>query len=64
MMVNTDLIMQLIDSHTQMDIARNTGVPQPTISRIKRGAVPVGNLTVEVASRLTDYAIKVLKAEN
>lgn len=60
MIVDTELIMQLLDYRTQSDIAENTGVAQPTISRIKHGIVMVENLTVGTAHLLTQYALKVL----
>ena len=63
MRVDTGLIMQLLDYCTQSDIALQTGVAQPTISRLKNGGVKFENLTVGVAHRLTDYAIKVLPAD-
>ena len=63
MKVDTELIMRLLDYCTQSDIAKNTGVPQPTLSRIKGGLVMMENLTVGTAHLLTEYAIKILPAD-
>ena len=58
-------IRQLLDKHTQVYIAENTGIAQSKISRIKRGNIKMKNITFEVASKLTELAEEInLKEEN
>ncbi len=49
-------IRQLLDKHTQVYIAENTGIAQSKISRIKSGDIKMKGITFEVASKLTKFA--------
>lgn len=57
-------IKWLLDNETQYSIAKETGVAQPKLSRIKSGDIKIKNITFEVASILTEYAEKVLKKDH
>ncbi|MFS1663466.1 XRE family transcriptional regulator [Streptococcus sp. zg-JUN1979] len=57
----------MLQNVTQYRIAKDTGVAQSKLSGIKKGlensedikAIKIGNLTLDVASRLTEYAKEV-----
>ncbi|KKF47480.1 hypothetical protein Javan629_0003 [Streptococcus phage Javan629] len=54
-------IRKLLDSHTQVYIAENTGIAQSKISRIKSGDIKMKSITFEVASKLTKFAEEIEK---
>lgn len=62
--VDTKKIEWLLKNATQYDIAKNTGVAQPTISNIINGKRALKNLTIEVGSKLTEYAEHLQNHEN
>lgn len=61
MKVDTDKIKWLLESETQYKISKDTGVAQVTLSGLISGKRKLENLTVKVASKLTDYAEKIQK---
>lgn len=64
MKVDTDKIEWLFKNATQYNIAKNTGVAQATISNIINGKRELKNLTIEVGSKLTEYAEQLKNMEN
>ena len=63
MKVDTEKIEWLLNNATQYNISKNTGVAQATISNIINGKRELKNLTIEVGSKLTEYADQLQKAE-
>lgn len=63
MKADEEKIRQLLDSHTQVYIAENTGIAQSKISRIKRGEIDMKNITFEIASKLTKFAEEIQKKQ-
>lgn len=55
-------IKWLLDNFSQYEISKATGVAQPSLSNIKSGTRKIENLSLKVASKLTEYAEK-LKME-
>ena len=64
MKVDTDKIEWLLNNATQYNISKNTGVAQATISNIINGKRELKNLTIEVGSKLTEYAEQLQNHEN
>ena len=64
MKVDTDKIEWLLKNATQYNISKNTGVAQATISNIINGKRELKNLTIEVGSKLTEYADQLQKQDN
>lgn len=64
MRVDTDKIEWLLKNATQYNISKNTGVAQATISNIINGKRELKNLTIEVGSKLTEYAEQLKNMEN
>ena len=62
--VDTEKIEWLLKNATQYNIAKNTGVAQATISNIINGKRALKNLTIEVGSKLTEYAEQLQNHEN
>lgn len=58
MKADSKKIKWLLENETQYRIAKETGVAQSKISNLKNGKIKIGNLTFEVASKLTEYAKK------
>lgn len=56
MKVDTDKIEWLLKNETQYKISKDTGVAQVTLSGLISGKRKIENLTVKVASKLTEYA--------
>ncbi|MGT2958901.1 DNA-binding protein [Streptococcus bovimastitidis] len=56
MKVDTDKIDWLLKNETQYKITKDTGVAQVTLSGLISGKRKIENLTVKVASKLTEYA--------
>lgn len=54
--VDTDKIEWLLENETQYKISKDTGVAQVTLSGLISGKRKIENLTVKVASKLTEYA--------
>lgn len=61
MKADENKIRKLLDSHTQVYIAENTGIAQSKISRIKSGNIKMKSITFEVASKLTEFAEEIEK---
>ncbi|MFS1663455.1 XRE family transcriptional regulator [Streptococcus sp. zg-JUN1979] len=59
MEANSKFIEWLIENETQYRISKETGIPQQTISKIVRGERKIENLSLRVASALTDYAKRI-----
>lgn len=64
MKVDTEKIEWLLKNATQYNISKNTGVAQATISNIVNGKRELKNLTIEVGSKLTEYAEQLQKQNN
>ena len=64
MRVDTEKIEWLLKNDTQYNISKNTGVAQATISNIINGKRELKNLTIEVGSKLTEYADQLQKQNN
>ena len=64
MKVDTEKIEWLLKNATQYNISKNTGVAQATISNIINGKRALKNLTIEVGSILTEYAVQLQKQNN
>lgn len=56
MRADSDKIEWLLANYTQSSIADATGVAQSKLSRISNGNIKIARLTLEVASKLTEYA--------
>lgn len=61
MKVDTDKIKWLLENETQYKISKDTGVAQVTLSGLISGKRKLENLTVKVASKLTNYAEEIQK---
>ena len=64
MKVDTEKIEWLLKNATQYNISKNTGVAQATISNIINGKRELKNSTIEVGSKLTEYADQLQKQNN
>lgn len=64
MKVDTEKIEWLLKNATQYNISKNTEVAQATISNIINGKRELKNLTIEVGSKLTEYADQLQKQNN
>lgn len=62
MKADSKKIKWLLDNFSQYEISKATGVAQPSLSNIKSGTRKIENLSLKVASKLTEYAEK-LKME-
>lgn len=56
MYADSDKIKWLLENETQYRIAKDTGINQSILSRIVNGDRKIENLTLKVASKLTEYA--------
>jgi transcriptional regulator with XRE-family HTH domain len=56
MKADSEKIKWLLDNFSQYEISRATGVAQPSLSNIKSGTRKIENLSLKVASKLTEYA--------
>lgn len=63
MKVDTDKIQWLLDNFSQVEIAAETGVSQPTLSKIIRGDRKIENLRIGTGHLLTKCAKKFKKVE-
>lgn len=61
MKADKEKIEWLLQNATQYRINKETGVPKITLSGIVNGKRKIENLTLKVASKLTDYAEKLQK---
>lgn len=64
MKVNTKDIEWLLENATQYKISKEAKVHQPILSGLKNGTRKMDNLSVKMASRLTEYAQKLKKEKN
>lgn len=48
----------LLDNVTQYSIAKETGITQSKLSNLKTGKIKIENLSLKIASDLTNYAKK------
>ena len=55
--VDTEQIEWLLKNESQYSISKNTGVSQSYLSKIVNGSKSIENLTVGLASKLTEYAL-------
>lgn len=55
--VDTEKIEWLLKNESQYSILKNTGVSQSYLSKIVNGSKSIENLTVGLASKLTEYAL-------
>lgn len=58
MKADSKKIKWLLDNFSQYKISKATGVAQPSLSNIKLGTRKIENLSLKVASKLTEYAEK------
>ncbi|GET71023.1 XRE family transcriptional regulator [Streptococcus dysgalactiae] len=49
----------LLDNVTQYSIAKETGITQSKLSNLKTGKIKIENLSLKIASDLTNYAKKI-----
>ena len=59
--VDTEKIEWLLKNESQYSISKNTGVSQSYLSKIVNGSKSIENLTVGLASKLTEYALSLQK---
>lgn len=64
MKVNTKDIEWLLENATQYKISKEAKVHQPILSGLKNGNRKMDNLSVKMASRLTEYAQKLKQEKN
>lgn len=64
MKVNTKDIEWLLENATQYKISKEAKVHQPILSGLKNGTRKMDNLSVKMASRLTEYAQKLKQEKN
>ncbi|MGH2105927.1 hypothetical protein [Aerococcus urinaeequi] len=50
------IIKELLDTKTGYKIAKDTDIPQQTISRFQTGITPIENMKLGIAMKLTEYA--------
>lgn len=65
MKADSKKIKWLLNNFSQYEISKATGVAQPSLSNIKSGTRKIENLSLKVASKLTEYAeeLKMEKAK-
>ena len=63
MKADSKLIEWLINNETQYRISKETGISNSTISGLLKGDRKIENLTLKIASKLTDFAKKLKKIE-
>lgn len=63
MEANEQQILWLLENVTQYRIAKETGMSQGSISRLKNGKIKIENLTLKTASALTELAKKMQKGD-
>ena len=63
MEANEQQILWLLENATQYRIAKETGMSQGSISRLKNGKIKIDNLTLKTASALTELAKKMQKGD-
>lgn len=51
-----NIIKELLETETGYRIAKDTGIPQQTISRFQTGTTPMENMKLGIAIKLTEYA--------
>ena len=56
-----DLVMKTLGSKTDAQLARDTGISQPNICKMRSGLNPVGASTILQLHLLTDIPIRTLK---
>ena len=61
MKVDTNQIDWLLKNASGYQIAKSSGIPQPTISALVNGKRKVENLTIETGHKLTELANKMQK---
>ncbi len=61
MKADKEKIEWLLENETQYRISKETGVAQQTLSNLVIGKRKIENLTLKVASQLTNYAEKLQK---
>lgn len=61
MKADKEKIEWLLQNETQYKINKESKVPQATLSDLINGKRKIENLTLKVASKLTDYAEKLQK---
>ncbi|WP_159720496.1 XRE family transcriptional regulator [Streptococcus halichoeri] len=64
MKADSKKIEWLLDNATQYSIAKATGVTQSKLSSLKNGRIKLGNISLEVASKLTKYSEEIQKKIN
>ena len=64
MKVNTKDIEWLLENATQYKISKEAKVHQPILYGLKNGTRKMDNLSVKMASRLTEYAQKLKREKN
>lgn len=63
MEANKQQIIWLLENATQYRIAKETGISQGDLSKLKNGKIKLDNLTFKTASTLTELAKKMQKGE-
>ena len=63
MEANKQQIIWLLENVTQYRIAKETGMSQGSLSKLKNGKIKIDNLTLKTASALTELAKKMQKGD-
>ena len=63
MEANKQQIIWLLENVTQYRIAKETGMSQGSLSKLKNGKIKIENLTLKTASALTELAKKKKKGD-
>ena len=63
MEANKQQIIWLLENVTQYRIAKETGMSQGSLSKLKNGKIKIENLTLKTASALTELAKKMQKGD-
>ncbi|WP_018659297.1 helix-turn-helix domain-containing protein [Allofustis seminis] len=61
MYADSEKIKWLLKNATQYRIAKETGVPQPTLSTLANGKTSIENISLGNASKLTEYADRLME---
>lgn len=64
MKADSEKIEWLIKNCSQYEISKATGVAQANLSHLKAGTRKIENLSLKVASKLTEYAEELKKANS
>lgn len=61
MKADSKKIKWLLENETQYKISKDTGIAQSKLSSLKNGKIKLGNISLEIASKLTKYSEEIQK---